>query len=74
MNVYDFDKTIFYPDSSVTFCLYCLRRYPRILFPSMLKGLWGFARTALHLGTLSPGLVSAPVPPVGPDYLCFPGI
>jgi len=52
MNVYDFDKTIFYPDSSVTFCLYCLRRYPRILLPSMLKGLWGFARTALHLGTL----------------------
>ena len=28
MNVYDFDKTIFYPDSSVTFFRYCLRRYP----------------------------------------------
>lgn len=28
MNVYDFDKTVFYPDSSVTFFLYILRRYP----------------------------------------------
>ena len=29
MNVFDFDKTIFYPDSSATFIKYCLRRYPR---------------------------------------------
>ena len=29
MNVYDFDKTIFYPDSSYTFFLYCLKKYPR---------------------------------------------
>ena len=28
MNVYDFDKTIFYPDSSFKFSLFCLRRYP----------------------------------------------
>ena len=28
MNVYDFDKTVFYPDSSVTFFRYCLRKYP----------------------------------------------
>ena len=28
MNVYDFDKTIFYPDSSVTFFRYCFRRFP----------------------------------------------
>ena len=28
MNVYDFDKTIFYPDSSATFFRFCLRRYP----------------------------------------------
>jgi len=28
MNVYDFDKTIFYPDSSCAFFLYCLKRYP----------------------------------------------
>ena len=28
MNVYDFDKTVFYPDSSCSFVLYCLRRYP----------------------------------------------
>lgn len=38
MNVYDFDKTIFYPDSSYTFFLYCLRKYPGAVlgrFPAM---------------------------------------
>ena len=29
MNVYDFDNTIFTPDSSACFLLFCLRRYPR---------------------------------------------
>ena len=29
MNVYDFDKTVFYPDSSYCFVRYCLRRWPR---------------------------------------------
>ena len=29
MNVYDFDKTIFYPDSSYCFVMYCLRHFPR---------------------------------------------
>ena len=28
MNSYDFDKTIFYPDSSVCFYKYCLRKHP----------------------------------------------
>lgn len=28
MNVYDFDKTIFYPDSSYCFYIYCLKKYP----------------------------------------------
>ena len=28
MNVYDFDKTIFYPDSSYAFFRFCLKRYP----------------------------------------------
>ncbi len=30
MNVYDFDNTILRGDSTVRFCLYCLRHYPRI--------------------------------------------
>ncbi len=30
MNIYDFDKTIFYPDSSVTFVLWSARRHPLI--------------------------------------------
>ena len=29
MNVYDFDKTIFYPDSTMTFLKYSFRNYPR---------------------------------------------
>ena len=28
MNTYDFDKTIFYPDSSTLFYKYCLKKYP----------------------------------------------
>ena len=28
MNVYDFDKTVFYPDSSYSFFLYCLKKHP----------------------------------------------
>lgn len=31
MNVYDFDKTIFYPDSLTQFTLYCIMKYPRLL-------------------------------------------
>ena len=33
MNVYDFDKTIFYPDSTFTFIKYCMRRYPKWFKP-----------------------------------------
>ena len=29
MNTYDFDQTIFSPDSSYCFVMYCLRHYPR---------------------------------------------
>ena len=29
MNVYDFDNTVFTPDSSASFLLFCLRHYPR---------------------------------------------
>lgn len=35
MNTYDFDKTIFYPDSSFCFYSYCLRRYPAAVFPTL---------------------------------------
>ena len=35
MNVYDFDQTIFQPDSSYAFVLYCLRHYPRAVLPSL---------------------------------------
>ena len=33
MNVYDFDKTIYYPDSSYHFFLHCLRRHPLAVLP-----------------------------------------
>ena len=32
MNAFDFDNTVFRPDSSHAFCMYCLRRYPRMMF------------------------------------------
>ena len=35
MNVYDFDKTIFYPDSTKTFLIYCFRHYPTYFFKSL---------------------------------------
>lgn len=35
MNCYDFDQTIFYPDSSCCFYLYCLRHYPRAVLRSL---------------------------------------
>ena len=40
MNVYDFDQTIFYSDSSFQFTLYCLRHYPRCVLPALPKSLW----------------------------------
>ncbi len=35
MNVYDFDQTIFFPDSSYCFVLYCLRHYPRAVLKAL---------------------------------------
>lgn len=43
MNAYDFDKTIFMPDSSYSFVRYCMRHYPR----AVLKTLRPTALTAL---------------------------
>ena len=39
MNTYDFDKTIFYPDSTACFYRYCLRRYPAAVFPTLKESL-----------------------------------
>ena len=43
MNVYDFDKTIFYPDSTVTLLKFLLRRYPRAFYEqaeAIALGIW----------------------------------
>lgn len=40
MNTYDFDKTIFYPDSSACFVRYCLRRHPRAVLPTLPRSLY----------------------------------
>lgn len=40
MNVYDFDKTIFYPDSSVTFVKWELKRHPLIFLRCLPVALW----------------------------------
>ncbi len=39
MNTYDFDKTIFYPDSSYTFYIYCLKNFPGAVLPTAPKSL-----------------------------------
>ena len=35
MNTYDFDKTIFYPDSSACFFRYCLLHHPGAVLPTL---------------------------------------
>lgn len=49
-NVYDFDKTIIYPDGGFTFCGYCFRRHPELLrfFPRIAVELVRFAYNATH--------------------------
>ena len=44
-NVYDFDKTIVYPDGGFTFIQFCLRRHPRLLryLPRLIAELTRFA-------------------------------
>lgn len=42
MNVYDFDNTIFVPDSSACFVRYCVRHYPRAVFRVLPGTLWHF--------------------------------
>ena len=42
MNVYDFDGTIFPSDCSIGFCLWCMRRHPKLwftFFPKAVKNL-----------------------------------
>ncbi len=42
MNVYDFDNTVFTPDSSLCFIRYCARRYPRAVSCAVLPSLIQF--------------------------------
>lgn len=45
MNVYDFDQTVFWPDSSFCFVKYCLRHYPRAVLSTLPGvGLFGLLR------------------------------
>lgn len=61
MNTYDFDQTIYGRDSSVDFWLYCLRRYPRLLLPTLPKTLAAalrYARGRIDTKTLKEQLFS----------------
>lgn len=40
MNSYDFDQTIFYPDSSYCFVMYCLKKYPLAVMKAMPGAAW----------------------------------
>ena len=39
MNVYDFDKTLFYPDSSQKFIFFCFKRYPFAVLPALIRAI-----------------------------------
>ena len=39
MNIYDFDKTIFYPDSTACFYRYCLKTIPGAVLPTVPRSL-----------------------------------
>lgn len=43
MNTYDFDKTVFYPDSSFCFYRYCLKKYPLAVLRTLPGTAVGFA-------------------------------
>lgn len=61
MNVYDFDKTIFYPDSSCTFFLYCLKKHPGAVLragPGILGASLRYACGAIPTKTLKEKLFS----------------
>ena len=50
INVYDFDKTIYYNDSTSDFYVFCLKRHPKIAahFP---KTMWAFIKYLLRINT-----------------------
>ena len=50
INVYDFDKTIYYSDSTSDFYLFCLKRHPAVIkhFP---KTAWAFIKYLLRICT-----------------------
>lgn len=52
MNVYDFDNTIFYPNSAVLFCLYCARRFPKKVLKHSLQIVWYSLLYLLHKSSL----------------------
>ena len=61
MNAYDFDKTIFYPDSSASFYRFCLRRYPAAVWPTIPRSIgmaFGYAAGQISAGTLKQQLFS----------------
>lgn len=47
MNVYDFDKTIFYPDSMMQFAFFCIKRHPKLCFSYLPKLLRSLIKNAL---------------------------
>lgn len=56
MNAYDFDETIFYPDCSVLFALWCAKRHPKLwltYFPKVMNCLTGYKKEKFRVISLN---------------------
>ncbi len=76
MNVYDFDKTIFYPDSSASFFRFCLRRYPAAVLATLPRSIalaFGYAAGRVPTKALKQQLFSflARIPDVDEAVAAF---
>ena len=61
MNTYDFDKTVFYPDSSYCFVMFCLKNYRKAFLktlPGILPAALGYAAKKLPAKQLKEQLFS----------------
>lgn len=69
MNVYDFDKTIFYPNSTFKYLAYCLLHYPKVRWKYAPKAIRAGVRYKLgRITKMDAALVCLSFPGYVPDF------